>query len=235
MTLNGIYSNSASTFNQELIRMSRPRKDGTAPREPNRRNLTELFVRKVMTEATPINVWDEKERGLVLRVHPTGRRAFKVVYSRRGRPRWYHIGDVALADARRMAARIKLAVAEGKDPAAERKAEGGAGTFADLPRSTFGTRRSAAWCCAFIPRGGERSRSCTRAAAGRGGTTSAMSRSLTRGAWRPGSSSRSPRARIRRPSARRSAVRVRSRSWPIGTSRNTPRRTTRAGGTPATS
>jgi len=89
-------------------------------------------VRKVTTDTTPINVWDEKERGLVLRIHPTGRRAFKVVYSRRGRPRWYHIGDVGLADARRMAARIKLAVAEGKDPAAERKAERGAGTFAEL-------------------------------------------------------------------------------------------------------
>src|SRR5262249_53689433 len=57
---------------------------------------------------------------------------FKYVYSRRGRPRWYHIGDVGLADARRMVAKVKLAVAEGKDPAAERKAERGAGTFAEL-------------------------------------------------------------------------------------------------------
>jgi integrase len=112
--------------------VARPRKDGTAPRQPNRRNLTELFVRKVSTTTTPINVWDEKERGLVLRVHPTGRRVFKVVYSRRGRPRWYHIGAVGLSDARRIAVRIKLAVAEGKDPAAERKAERGAGTFAEL-------------------------------------------------------------------------------------------------------
>jgi integrase len=112
--------------------VARPRKDGTASRQPNRRNLTELFVRKVTTDTTPINVWDEKERGLVLRIHPTGRRAFKVVYSRRGRPRWYHLGDVGLADARRIAAKVKLAVAEGKDPAAERKAERGAGTFAEL-------------------------------------------------------------------------------------------------------
>src|SRR5262249_48319092 len=104
MTLNGVSGNFASAFNQELIRMGRPRKDGTAPGEPNGRTLTELFVRRVMTEATPINVWDEKERGLVLRVHPTGRRAFKFVYSRRGRPRWYHIGEVGLSDARRIAA-----------------------------------------------------------------------------------------------------------------------------------
>ena len=102
--------------------MSRPRGDGAAPREPNKRSLTELFVRKVKPEAAPFNAWDQKERGLVLRVHPTGRKAFKLVYSRQGRPRWYHIGDVALADARRVAARIKLQVAEGKDPAAERKA-----------------------------------------------------------------------------------------------------------------
>jgi integrase len=112
--------------------MARPRKDGTASRQPNRRTLTELFVRKVSTDTTPINVWDEKERGLVLRVHPTGRRSFKFVYSRRGRPRWYHIGEVGLSDARRIVAKIKLAVAEGKDPAAERKAERGAGTFAEL-------------------------------------------------------------------------------------------------------
>jgi integrase len=112
--------------------LARPRKDGSAPREPNRRGLTELFVRKVKAESAPFNVWDEKERGLVLRVHPTGRRAFKVVYSRCGRPRWYHIGEVGLSDARRIAARIKLAVAEGKDPAADRRAERGAGTFAEL-------------------------------------------------------------------------------------------------------
>jgi integrase len=112
--------------------MARPKNDGTAPREPNRRNLTELFVRKVTTDMTPINVWDQKERGLVLRVHPTGRRAFKVVYSRRGRPRWYHLGDVGLAEARTRAREIKAEVARGKDPAAERKAERGAGTFAEL-------------------------------------------------------------------------------------------------------
>jgi integrase len=112
--------------------MARPRKDGTAPRVPNRRNLTELLVRKISADTTPINVWDERERGLVLRVHPTGRRSFKLVYSRRGKPRWYHLGDVGLAEARKRAREIKAEVARGKDPAAERKAERGAGTFAEL-------------------------------------------------------------------------------------------------------
>jgi integrase len=112
--------------------MARPRNDGTEPRGANKRNITELFLQKVKREAAPFNVWDTKERGLVLRVHPTGRRAFKFVYSRQGRPRWYHIGEVPLGDARRIAAKVKVAVAEGKDPAAERKAERSAGTFGDL-------------------------------------------------------------------------------------------------------
>jgi Arm DNA-binding domain len=58
-----------------------------------------------------------------------------VIYSRHGRPRWLNLGSsdvVPLADARTMAAEALLAVAKGRDPAAEKKAERGAGTFADL-------------------------------------------------------------------------------------------------------
>jgi integrase len=112
--------------------VSRPKKDGTESSPPRKRNFTELFVRRVRPEATPFNTWDTRERGLVLRVQPTGQRAFKVVYSFRGRPRWYHVGNVGLGDARRIAAKVRLSVAEGKDPVAERKAERGAGTFAEL-------------------------------------------------------------------------------------------------------
>jgi integrase len=99
---------------------------------PNKRNLTELFVRKVRSEATAFNVWDAKERGLVLRVHPSGARAFKAVYSVSGKARWFHIGNVGLADARKMAQQVRLDVAHGKDPVAERRAERNAGTFAEL-------------------------------------------------------------------------------------------------------
>jgi integrase len=112
--------------------MPRPRKDGSVARAARKRNFTELYVRRARPEATAYNVWDEKARGLVLRIQPTGKRAFKVVYSYRGRPRWFHVGQVGLADARRIAAKVKLAVAEGKDPVAERKAERGTGTFAEL-------------------------------------------------------------------------------------------------------
>ena len=112
--------------------MPRPRKDGSPARAKNRRALTELLVRRLRPEDTPFNVWDTDEPGLVLRVHPSSKRAFKLVYRSHGRPRWYHIGLVALSDARRKARKIKAAVDEGKDPAAEKRAERGADTFAEL-------------------------------------------------------------------------------------------------------
>jgi integrase len=112
--------------------MPRPRKDGSAARAARKRNFTDLFVKRARPEATAYNVWDTKERGLVLRVQPSGQRSYKIVYSYRSRPRWYHIGNVGLSDARRIAKKVVLAVAEGKDPLAERKAERSAGTFAEL-------------------------------------------------------------------------------------------------------
>ena len=52
-----------------------------------------------------------------------------------GRPRWLNLGNakaIGLSDARTLAAEAMLAVAKGSDPAAEKKAERGAGTFAEL-------------------------------------------------------------------------------------------------------
>jgi integrase len=115
--------------------MPRPRKDGTATAPPRKRKLTELTVRKAKPEPSPYNIWDEQQRGLVLRVQPTGHAAFKVVYTARGRVRWLHIGAadaVGLADARRIAAEAMLQVIKGGDPAADRQAERGAGTFEEL-------------------------------------------------------------------------------------------------------
>jgi integrase len=115
--------------------LPRPRKDGSVAHAARKKKFTELYVRKVRPEATAFNVWDEKARGLVLRVQPTGQRAFKVVYSYRGRPRWYHIGDagkIDLENARKTAKRIAFQVSEGRDPVGERAAARGAGTFAEL-------------------------------------------------------------------------------------------------------
>jgi integrase len=104
-------------------------------REPRRSKLTELTVRKAQPEAAAYLIWDMQQRGLALRVQPTGRKAWNLIYSRLGRPRWLYLGDasaIGLADARLMAAEAALAVAKGGDPAAEKRAERGAGTFADL-------------------------------------------------------------------------------------------------------
>jgi integrase len=94
-----------------------------------------LGVRKARPEKAAYLIWDTHQRGLALRVQPTGSRSWVVVYSRHGRPRWLHLGRadaIALSDARSMAAEAMLAVAKGGDPAADRKAERSAGTFADL-------------------------------------------------------------------------------------------------------
>src|SRR6516164_6196680 len=102
-----------------------------AKRPVQKRKITELFVRK----AKPGLTWDTHQRGLCLRVQPGGSRSWVVVYSRFGRSRWLTLGKadaIGLSDARRLAAKAMLAVAEGKDPAAEKKAERGAGTFAEL-------------------------------------------------------------------------------------------------------
>jgi integrase len=67
--------------------------------------------------------------------HSACSRSWYCVYSYHGRPRWLRLGDaraIGLSDARTLAAEAMLAVARGKDPAAEKRAERGAGTFADL-------------------------------------------------------------------------------------------------------
>jgi integrase len=104
-------------------------------REVNRRKLTDLFVSSRKAQERPELIWDLKQPGLALSVRPSSKKAWKVIYRFHGRPRWLHLGDaraIGLADARRLAARVMLDVAEGKDPGAERRAERLIGTFAEL-------------------------------------------------------------------------------------------------------
>jgi integrase len=106
-----------------------------AKHPPRKRRLTELSVRKARPESKEYLIWDTLQRGLALRVRTTGGKSWVTIYSRHGRPRWLHLGDanaIALGDARTLAAEAMLAVAKGQDPAAEKKAERGAGTFAEL-------------------------------------------------------------------------------------------------------
>jgi integrase len=102
---------------------------------PNKRKLTPLLVQRLRPKARAYLLWDTSQRGLALRVQPTGHRVFMLVYRHHGRPRWFHIGaadDIGLSDARKLAAEIMLRVIRGEDPAADRRAQRGVGTFADL-------------------------------------------------------------------------------------------------------
>jgi integrase len=97
--------------------------------------IRELSVTNAKPKAKAYMIWDVTQRGLGLRVQPTGAKAWKCVYSRHGRPRWLHLGNadaIGLAKARLLAAKAMIEVAEGKDPAAERKAERGSGSFSEL-------------------------------------------------------------------------------------------------------
>jgi integrase len=105
------------------------------PAAPRKQKFTDSFIRSLKPATRPFAVWDLRQPGLAVMVQPSGHRAFKFVYSFHSRPRWYHIGNavIPVADARRLAAGVLLKVVEGKDPAAEKKADRG-GTFADLAR-----------------------------------------------------------------------------------------------------
>ena len=106
-----------------------------AKRAADKRRITELTVSKAKAKTAAYLIWDTKQGGLALQVQPTGAKSWKVIYSRHGRPRWLTLGPadaVGLKEARDMAREHMVAVAKGGDPAAEKKAERGAGTFADL-------------------------------------------------------------------------------------------------------
>ena len=112
---------------------AKPDRSPHAP--PNKRKLTELYCRKVKPRATAFVVWDTLQRGLVLRVQPSSRRSFNVIYNRHGRTRWLHLADaeaLGLSEARQLAAEAMLAVARGGDPASEKRAKRSSGTFGEL-------------------------------------------------------------------------------------------------------
>ena len=118
---------------------------------PNRQKLSSLTVTKLRPTAKPYLVWDSYQRGLALQIQPSGYRSFKLIYRFHNRPRWYHIGAadaIALADARKLAAELMLEVIRGKDPAAERRAERGAGTFAEMASryvEEYAKKRNKSW------------------------------------------------------------------------------------------
>jgi integrase len=104
-------------------------------RPANKRKLTELLLHKPKLQDRPYLVWDLKQHGLALAVRPNGGLSFKAIYAHHGRSRWFHLGDaraIGLSNARKLCRDIMYAVAQGKDPQAERKARRSQGTFEEL-------------------------------------------------------------------------------------------------------
>ena len=91
----------------------------TDRREPNRRELTDRFVRTLTPPNRKTLYWDTKQGGLCLVVQKSGHKAFKVAYRSGGQLRWYHIdryGAIYLKEARDIARQIRARVAAGGDP-----------------------------------------------------------------------------------------------------------------------
>jgi integrase len=102
---------------------------------PNRRRLTDGFIRKLKPQQRSFLIWDNYQRGLVVRVEPTGSKSWVCIYNFQRRSRWYLIGKadaIDLAAARKLAGKIMFKVAEGQDPQAERRAERNSGTFEEV-------------------------------------------------------------------------------------------------------
>ena len=91
----------------------------TGRREPNRRELTDRFIRTLAPPNRKTLYWDTKQGGLCLVAQPTGHKAFKVAYRSGGQLKWYHIDRyeaIYLKEARDVARQIRARVAAGGDP-----------------------------------------------------------------------------------------------------------------------
>ncbi len=100
-----------------------------------RRNLTTRFIESVTVNART-DFWDDGVRGLVLRASPSGAKSWSVVYTTDdGDKRRLTIGRfpaIDLQKARRKALDTVTSVADGDDPAGEKRARKTATTVADL-------------------------------------------------------------------------------------------------------
>jgi integrase len=121
------------------------------PRPLRKQKLSELLVKRLRPAAEPYLVWDTYQRGLALRVQPTGVRAWNCIYRHHGRPRWLHLGNanaIGLAAARELAGAAMVQVAKGHDPAAEKRALRSKGTFEELAQryvEDYAKRENKSW------------------------------------------------------------------------------------------
>jgi hypothetical protein len=58
----------------------------------NKTKLYDRTIRNLAPQAKTFLIWDSYQRGLALRVQPSGKKSYVCVYRFNARPRWYHIG-----------------------------------------------------------------------------------------------------------------------------------------------
>jgi integrase len=117
---------------------------------PRKHRLNERYLRSLRPEPHDYRVYDTLQRGLVVRVRSSGAMTWQCLYRHHGRACWYHIASlnaVGLAQARRLANDVMYKAAAGEDPNAVRRAQRGAGTFAELATRYRGyaERRNKSW------------------------------------------------------------------------------------------
>lgn len=117
-----------------------------------RKNLTASFVESVTVEARK-DFWDDKVRGLVLRVTPNGVKTWNAVYVRasdgsKQRATLGRFPAITLERARAKALKVMSAVAEGEDPADKKRADRASMTVQQLGElfiEKYAKRRKKTW------------------------------------------------------------------------------------------
>jgi integrase len=118
-------------------------------RKPHKRPLNTLYVRSKEAAAFGVT-WDTKLPGLFLRVQGAAR-SYYLYYRFNKEPRWLKIGNalqITEKDARRLARQMQVRIAEGHDPGAEKRAERGGGTFAEVYErylEQYAKKRNRSW------------------------------------------------------------------------------------------
>ncbi len=118
---------------------------------PNRHRFNDRFIKTVRPGPKRTLYWDTVQHGLVLSVEPTGHKSYKLIYSMRGRPRWFTIGSaqrIGLKEARQIAREKAAEVGRGVDVQAERMAMRKQATFEELAAryvEEHAKRRNKSW------------------------------------------------------------------------------------------
>lgn len=97
---------------------------GKMPNVTGRTAFTDRHLRALRAGPTASEAWDTQQRGLMVRVLPSGRIEFAIRYRIHGKRRRLKLGEypaVSLAVARKRARRAQSAIDNGEDPARERQ------------------------------------------------------------------------------------------------------------------